>query len=83
MQSPPPDDTTTVSYLDLENFRRFERLQCHLESDLTVLVAENGGGKTAVLDGLAVGHRPVVEGLRRSPTRTGTVPSAAVVSALP
>ncbi|MCP4594240.1 MAG: AAA family ATPase [bacterium] len=41
--------------LHLENFRCFDRLELRLEDDLTVLFAENGGGKTALLNGLAMG----------------------------
>lgn len=41
--------------LHLENFRCFERLDVLLEDDLTLLFAENGGGKTALLSALAMG----------------------------
>jgi predicted ATP-binding protein involved in virulence len=41
--------------LHLEQYRCFEALDLALEPDLTVLFAENGGGKTAVLMALAVG----------------------------
>lgn len=41
--------------LHLEQYRCFETLDLVLEPDLTVLFAENGGGKTAVLTALAVG----------------------------
>ncbi|MEM7584145.1 MAG: AAA family ATPase [Acidobacteriota bacterium] len=41
--------------LHLENFRCFEDLEVDLEQDLTVLFAENGGGKTALLTALAMG----------------------------
>ena len=39
----------------LENYRCFEELRLTLEDDATVLFAENGGGKTAVLTALAMG----------------------------
>ncbi|MBF8287307.1 MAG: ATP binding protein [Candidatus Rokubacteria bacterium] len=41
--------------LHLENYRCFESLDLALEDDLTVLFAENGGGKTALLSALAMG----------------------------
>jgi predicted ATP-binding protein involved in virulence len=41
--------------LHVANFRCFEQVDVPLESDLTVLFAENGGGKTALLTGLAMG----------------------------
>lgn len=41
--------------LHLAQYRCFETLDLTLEPDLTVLFAENGGGKTAVLTALAVG----------------------------
>ena len=44
-----------IKHLSLKNFRCFERLELDLESDLTVLFAENGGGKTALLTSIAMG----------------------------
>ncbi|MDO9042255.1 MAG: AAA family ATPase [Desulfocapsaceae bacterium] len=44
----------------LRNFRCFEKLALDLHPRLTVLVAENGGGKTAILDGIAIGLSPVL-----------------------
>ncbi len=49
------DSTQTVLRIDkltLKNYRCFEKCEINLHPKLTVLVAENGGGKTAVLDGL-------------------------------
>ena len=39
----------------VDNFRCFEELTLPLEEDTTVLFAENGGGKTALLTALAMG----------------------------
>ena len=39
----------------LENYRCFEELKLPLEEDATILFAENGGGKTALLTALAMG----------------------------
>ena len=39
----------------LDNYRCFEELRLPLEEDTTVLFAENGGGKTALLTALAMG----------------------------
>ena len=44
----------------LNNFRCFEHLELDLHPRLTVLVAENGGGKTALLDAIAIGLSPVL-----------------------
>jgi predicted ATP-binding protein involved in virulence len=52
--------------LHLEQYRCFEALDLHLEPDLTVLFAENGGGKTAVLMALAVGLTPFQQGTPRA-----------------
>lgn len=41
--------------LQVANYRCFESLDLVLEDDLTVLFAENGGGKTALLTALAMG----------------------------
>ena len=39
----------------LDNYRCFDELRLPLEEDTTVVFAENGGGKTALLNALAVG----------------------------
>ena len=41
--------------IGLENYRCFDELTLSLEEDTTVLFAENGGGKTALLNALAMG----------------------------
>ncbi|WNG22030.1 AAA family ATPase [Cystobacter fuscus] len=43
-----------IERLRLENFRCFEALNVAFEPDTTVIFAENGGGKTALLTGLAM-----------------------------
>jgi predicted ATP-binding protein involved in virulence len=42
-----------IEKLSIENFRQFESLELTLDERLTVLIAENGGGKTTILDCLA------------------------------
>lgn len=44
----------------LNNFRCFEHLELTLHPRLTVIVGENGAGKTAVLDAIATGLSPVL-----------------------
>jgi predicted ATP-binding protein involved in virulence len=51
---------TTIRRLALRNYRRFPRLEVDFDSHLTVLVAPNGGGKTAVLDAVALALRGFV-----------------------
>ena len=46
----------------LENYRCFDALTLPLEEDTTVLFAENGGGKTALLTALAMGLAVVQPG---------------------
>jgi len=41
--------------LCVKNYRCFESLELKFEEDLTILFAENGGGKTALLSALAMG----------------------------
>jgi predicted ATP-binding protein involved in virulence len=48
------DRKTFLKRLNLRNFRRFEAITLDLDPGLTLLVAENGGGKTAMLDGVAL-----------------------------
>lgn len=44
----------------LKNFRCFEHITLPLHPRLTVLVAENGGGKTSILDAIAIGLSPLL-----------------------
>lgn len=46
--------------ITLHNFRCFEKLEVDLHPRLTVIVGENGAGKTAVLDGIASALSPVL-----------------------
>lgn len=46
--------------ITLKNFRCYEDLTVKLHSQLTVLVANNGGGKTTLLDALRIGLWPFV-----------------------
>lgn len=43
-----------LTQVQLKNFRSFELLDLDLNERLTVVYAENGGGKTALLEGIAV-----------------------------
>lgn len=43
-----------VKHLTVKNFRCFEKLTIDLDKQLTVLIARNGAGKTALLDALVV-----------------------------
>ena len=62
--------------LQLTNFRCFESLTVELDPQLTVLVADNGVGKTAVLESIAMGLDVFLQKLpfkgisRRSPKTT-------------
>lgn len=47
--------TFRFNQLTLSQFRCFEQLELLLEDDLTLLFAENGGGKSAILTALAAG----------------------------
>jgi predicted ATP-binding protein involved in virulence len=53
----------------LSNFRCFKELCLPLHPRLTVLVAENGGGKTSILDGIAIGLAPVLRYLSTADQR--------------
>ena len=46
--------------ITLNNFRCFENIEISLHPRLTVIVAENGGGKTSILDGIAIGLSPIL-----------------------
>ena len=49
----------------VNNYRCFEELKLSLEEDTTVLFAENGGGKTALLTALAMGLAVFQRGVPR------------------
>lgn len=59
--------------LKLENYRCFESLALSLEQDVTVLFAENGGGKSSILTALAMGlavfQRGAPKSLKLDPRR--------------
>ena len=47
-----------ISKLYLENFRCYDKFEIDFDKDLTVIVAENGQGKTAILDAVAIALGP-------------------------
>ena len=49
-----------ITRINLKNYRCFDEIEITLHCRLTVLVAANGAGKTAVLDALAVAVGPFV-----------------------
>ncbi|MDR0516251.1 MAG: AAA family ATPase [Fibromonadaceae bacterium] len=52
-----------IKRIKIENFRCFEELELEFHPRLTVLVAPNGGGKTAILDAIALGLSPMLSRL--------------------
>lgn len=44
-----------IQKLELQNFRCYKQLEIDFEKKLTVIVGENGRGKTAIFDGVAIG----------------------------
>lgn len=62
----------SFKHLHVENFRCFDKLDLSLEEDLTVLFAENGGGKSALLNALAMGLAVIQRG---SPSDTRPNPA--------
>jgi predicted ATP-binding protein involved in virulence len=42
-----------ITYLEITNFRSFSHLSIDFSENTTVLIAENGGGKTTILDAIA------------------------------
>nr|WP_291323196.1 AAA family ATPase [Desulfonatronospira sp.] len=58
-----------IKKLYLQNFRCFERLELELSSGVNLFIGDNGSGKSAILDALAIGfgviatHLPEVSGI--------------------
>ena len=65
--------------LDLKNFRCFAQLRVEFHPQLTVLVANNGQGKTAILDALRIGLWSFLSGFDLANPNT-TVPAANSIS---
>ncbi|MBI5562445.1 MAG: AAA family ATPase [Deltaproteobacteria bacterium] len=55
-----PQSLLRIDGMTLENYRCFSKLEIAFDPRLTVIVAKNGCGKTAVLDAVAVGIGPFV-----------------------
>ena len=55
-----PMKTRLIEKITLSDFRCFRRLEVSFDDKLTVLVGRNGGGKTAILDGVAIALAPFV-----------------------
>lgn len=47
--------------LTLQNFRCYDNVEIEFEDKLTVIVGENGKGKSAVFDGIAISLAPYIE----------------------
>ena len=62
---------TRIERLRLTNFRLFDTLDLNFHPSLTVLVAPNGGGKTSILDALAISLRSFVTTMRRDAKSRG------------
>lgn len=49
-----------LNKLKLSNYRCFSQIEIEFHAELTVLVAPNGGGKTSILDAIAVAFGPYI-----------------------
>jgi predicted ATP-binding protein involved in virulence len=80
-----------MEHLHVRNYRRFEDLKIDFSAELMVLVGSNGGGKTAVLDAIAIALRYFVDrmrsktshGFERTDVRLVTTPTGAMVPSPP
>lgn len=62
-------NTRLIDKIELSDFRCFQRLEVDFDDKLTVLVGRNGGGKTAILDGVAIALAPFVGAFDEGQTR--------------
>ena len=58
-----------IHQLEVRNFRGFEHQTFHFPDQFTVLIGENGTGKTALLDALAIGADALFAGFDKVSTR--------------
>jgi predicted ATP-binding protein involved in virulence len=82
---------TRIDTLELRNYRRFDHIKIVFDPHLTVLTAENGGGKTALLEGAVAaivyfvdklcGAAP--EGFERTDVRLQLAPGGEVLRTFP
>ena len=49
-----------LKLVELTNFRCFKEVKIQLHPKLTVFVGNNGAGKSAILDGIAIGLAPIL-----------------------
>ncbi len=61
-----------LSHITLNNFRRYEAARFHFHKHFTVLIGNNGKGKTTVLDAVAMMLNTYFQG-SRMPTGGGTI----------
>lgn len=61
-----------IKNIQLSNFRCFKSLTLDFHPKLTVLIAENGNGKTAVLDSIAIAMDEVVKFFVRASSRSAS-----------
>lgn len=61
-----------LSHITLQNFRRYEAARFHFNEQFTVLIGNNGKGKTTVLDAVAMMLNTYFQG-SRLPTGGGTI----------
>jgi predicted ATP-binding protein involved in virulence len=66
-----PLPSIRINSLKLQNFRCFREIGITFDPQLTVIVAPNGGGKTAILDAVAVSWRLFVDAMLTKPGSTG------------
>ena len=91
MSDPGPVTPAILAELRVQNYRQFSDLTVSFESDLSVIVATNGGGKTALLDAAAIAMRYFVEtisgvathGFEKSDVRLVQSPLGPMVPQLP
>jgi predicted ATP-binding protein involved in virulence len=66
-----PQTTFRIDAMKLENYRCFPSCEFTLHPHLTIFVAENGQGKTAILDAIAVAIDSVISRLAYDTTARG------------
>jgi len=63
---PEPKSSYKIKKLNVRNFRLIDNLEMHFNKDLNVIIANNGAGKTTILDAITIGFGEMLPNFLKS-----------------